>query len=468
LKSIRRRLAFSLALALVIVLGGGAVAVYRPIEKALRGEFDASLEAKLLAVVEFAGGNDNPDSKLPVAAGLEKLFEGAFAKQVNEGTADLLFELWNSSGGVAWRSKQLGGHDLTAPRHDHAGTDHYSIELPDGTPARATSYRSGETAFPLVVLARDYTPVLQKLTALRWLLVVVAAASLAAALALGHLALARGLAPLEELGQAMAQRGGAETTEPRLPPDLPAELKPFVARVDELVRRLDLALARERRFNAAIAHELRTPVAELRATTEIALSGAPEDAVGAIHDVDQVGRRLESLVVALLAMRRGEFQQGTLGIETVDLADVVNAAAKRAAPAATARGLGLETRADCSGPIDTQPSLLRAILDHLLDNAIEYAPAATTIELDARVEKGGFVVRVRNERPPELAPDEVERLFEPFTRREPRPPRDRHTGFGLMTTKAFVQQLGGVITSRLHDGQVEIELRGAARAPVPV
>ena len=96
------------------------------------------------------------------------------------------------------------------------------------------------------------------------------------------------------------------------------------------------------------------------------------------------------------------------------------------------------------------------------------APAATTVELDARVEKGTFVVRVRNARPPELASEEVERLFDPFARKEPRPARDRHTGFGLLTTKAFVQQIGGVISARLQDGMVEVEVRGAARAPVPV
>src|SRR5262249_5974113 len=126
---------------------------------------------------------------------------------------------------------------------------------------------------------------------------------------------------------------------------LPAELAPLAAKLDALITRLRAAVARERRFNSAVAHELRTPVAELRATTEVALGGEDDAASlrAALADVEGSVRHLEAIVQALLSLRAGRHLGEEPRLEGIALADFVAAAVARAAAAAAARGIEIAT-----------------------------------------------------------------------------------------------------------------------------
>src|SRR5262249_15739249 len=83
--------------------------------------------------------------------------------------------------------------------------------------------------------------------------------------------IATALAPLDALSSRVGQIGEDSLSTRLQEPDLPAELLPIQSRLNALLARLDEAFAREQRFTAAAAHELRTPVAELRSLLEVAL-----------------------------------------------------------------------------------------------------------------------------------------------------------------------------------------------------
>src|SRR5262249_41603793 len=157
----------------------------------------------------------------------------------------------------------------------------------------------------------------------------------------------------------------------------------------------------ERRFNSAVAHELRTPVAELRATTEVALGGEDDAASlrAALADVEGSVRHLEAIVQALLSLRAGRHLGEEPRLEGIALADFVAAAVARAAAAAAARGIEIATTVSGDATVTSDAGRLRSIVDNLLSNAVEYAPRSSKVSVAATAGAGRFDVTVRNARP---------------------------------------------------------------------
>jgi hypothetical protein len=157
-------------------------------------------------------------------------------------------------------------------------------------------------------------------------------------IALVHFVLRRGLSPLEEMA-AQAERIHADTLDRRFSrAPLPAELDPIRTRLNDLLERLQQSFERERRFNAAVAHELRTPIAELRTLSEIALRW-PEraDARKNMADVSAVAQEMQGVIEALLTLRRVESGAEKVELEPVRVDEVVRAALATYAKTAAAR-----------------------------------------------------------------------------------------------------------------------------------
>src|SRR5262249_3538686 len=112
----------------------------------------------------------------------------------------------------------------------------------------------------------------------------------------------RGLAPLDRLAERAATIGPESLTERFPAGDEPSELGPIRDRLNDLRARLEAAFERERRFPADAAHELRTPIAELRAAAELA-ARHPDDPEAVAHALTTAGTssaRMERLVSSLL------------------------------------------------------------------------------------------------------------------------------------------------------------------------
>ena len=118
----------------------------------------------------------------------------------------------------------------------------------------------------------------------------------------------RSLNPLRTLASCTREIG-PDNLHLRLPTNgLPTELTPICSCVNDLLDRLDQAFKRERRFTSDVAHELRTPIAELRALAEVAsrYPNDPEFARNALRDAVGVAKQMQSLVTTLLALVRSE------------------------------------------------------------------------------------------------------------------------------------------------------------------
>ncbi len=253
---------------------------------------------------------------------------------------------------------------------------------------------------------------------------------------------------------------------------IPAELQPISSRLNELLSRLEAAFNRERRFTADAAHELRTPIAELRTLAEVALrdEAATIDSHMFFGDAFAVARQMESLVEALLALARGQSMQQRL--RPVDISAVALAAWDRSRPAAEARQLAVTVDAQPGLTVLADPVVLNSIFTNLFNNAADHSPRNGSLAWSLAARDRQVVLTIENTNQT-LSCEDLAHVAEPFWRKSAARSGGHHSGLGLALVKAWSDMLHATHRFELsEDGKqfraiFTIELVAAA-APEPV
>jgi two-component system sensor histidine kinase QseC len=241
-----------------------------------------------------------------------------------------------------------------------------------------------------------------------------------AALALPPLGLAvwwavrLGMAPLRRLSHLLVARE-PRALEPVVLEDAPTEMEPMIGALNGLLNRIGTMVESERRFTADAAHELRTPIAAIRAQSQVALAESNRTArTRALQLTLQGCDRATRLVEQLLTLSR--LDTGAAPPLTVlDLSALARRVAGEIAPAALARGQVLTLEADAPCAVRGDETLLAVLLRNLLDNAVRYSPGGAEIAVSVRTE--GSAVRLDIEDGgPGLADADLQRLGERFFR----------------------------------------------------
>jgi len=235
------------------------------------------------------------------------------------------------------------------------------------------------------------------------------------------LAIRRGLYPLARLTHDVEQRApdNLAALDTGAAPD---EVLPLIERLNKLFSQINASLQNERRFTADAAHELRTPVAAIKAQAQVA-RGAAKAATrnhaldGAIAGCDRAAHLIEQLLtLARLDNAEAGARQPcplrALAAETI--ADI--------APAALDKGAQLELAEGKETLVNGLPALLRVLLRNLLDNAVRHTPPGTLV----RVEVSGNTISVSDDGPG-LPADELDKISQRFYR----PPGTEASGSGL-------------------------------------
>ena len=249
---------------------------------------------------------------------------------------------------------------------------------------------------------------------------------------LSWLTVLRGLAPLT----AAAQRIGSidiNALDRRIVCEgLPLEVRPFAQAVNDALARVEGGVAMQRRFSANAAHELRTPLAILRARLE----GAEEPTFK--NDLKRDAGRLAAIVEQLLASARLDQPGAALTVD-VDLAKTVWQVVADFSLLLPARERRLEFE-DHDQPIFVKGDrpAIESVIANLIDNALRMEP-----------EGGAVAVRVSDDAIIEIvdhgagvAPEDKEMIFEPFWRRNS---RASGAGLGLAIAKELMARHGGRI-----------------------
>ena len=366
------------------------------------------------------------------------------------------FELWDGER-VLLRSTSLGARDL---ERSPGAQVIRSVTLPDGNDGRQITLRFDARREPdepstrplskvTLVLARPLAEISTAVTRLGGVLIGVGLFGTLLCLAILVGVVRFGLAPVRSLAAAIAELREDDVAVKLEAAATPRELRPVVERLDELLRRLAAAFARERELTAEIAHELRTPIAGLRATIEVAMSRAdrpPEKYRAALADCLAITRQTERLVESLLSLARLDAGAASAEHAPVHLDELVRESLAAITVRAAERNVVIVTALPAVTAF-TDRDKLQLVLHNLLDNAVSYVEDGGTIRIDL----APGTIQVSNTGCA-LAPADVELVFERFWRGDAARSAGMHAGLGLALCKKLVRLLGGSITARVDDG----------------
>lgn len=239
----------------------------------------------------------------------------------------------------------------------------------------------------------------------------------------------------------------------------PRELQPLVQANNHLMQRLDHLLQHQKRFVRDTAHQLRTPLAVLKAQTQSAQRGdvPPQQA---FREIAQTVDRATTLTNQMLSLAKVEqlrqeaTREGASAPPLVDWEGIVRELALELAPLMAERELDFSIETD-SAIIAAHEWMLRELTRNLLHNAISHSPVGAALSLHLRVQARQAELLIRDHGPG--IDDELrQRLFQPFSRGVSRAPGARQgSGLGLAICAEIVRALEGTLTldNRMQEGQ---------------
>jgi two-component system sensor histidine kinase QseC len=261
------------------------------------------------------------------------------------------------------------------------------------------------------------------------------------------LAIRGGLRPLLALRGEVAQRA-PDNLVPIDGGHAPREVLPLIDQLNRLFQRIRQSLERERRFTADAAHELRTPVAAVKAQAQVARIAAGDDARN--HALDQVvsgADRAGRLVDQLLTLARLDaVDAGRLAPHSLrPLAAQVLA---EVAPDAVGRGVQVELADGPDARVRCEPGLVAVLLRNLLDNAVKHA-GTRRVRVAVEVSKERVVLSVSDEGSG-ILPHEREKVLQRFYRLQPA--GEGGSGLGLSIVARIAELHGAKLTLGAGEG----------------
>ena len=448
--SLRARLTLLLALAVLVAFGAAAKIVDWRADTEMQQRFDASLLSRaqsLATLTQIENGR--------IAVDADNAGSNVFP-----GNADTSWYELRCGDSVVARTSEV-----PPPMSSGAQPAFADAELPGGRLLRVVALRfvpatEGHRAVaanaPSCKLryALDRGPLEDLLSTLDVILLGSLLSACVAVILVTPWLVRRGLRPIAVLDHAMAGIG-PDTPGARLPESSTTELAPLVARINEVLARMDGGLARERQFASGLAHEFRTRLAELRTLVDVEMHyPSGRDAHSLLGEAGSIGKELEATVTALLQLTRIQSGLEESQAESVPLLPLLARVRARHQDAARARGVSIECDPACGQDfaIKADPVLLEIVLDNLLGNAVAYVPTGGIVGLRAR--KDG--IEVRNAAPA-LHAEDLANFGKRFWRKDAQ--GAGHAGLGLALAAAAAKALRMTLSFELNDEVLRATLR---------
>jgi len=452
-RTFRSRLTASMTLLAVGILTAASTAIYLQVRQDLLAHVDSTLLA--IARIEVASAIDEPSGHLhvheeqplltaSVGLGYEKF---ALIKdeqgQVRAQTSNLVGRPpleTESERELRALAGEASFAEMTREQEVYRGI-YYPMRDADGRPMVAI----------VAISARAVLRSLDSLLGALALALIFGAA--AAAFAASRMA-RRLTRPLEEIASAADAIGGTNL-QMRIPDvSADAELRQMTRVLNEMLVRLEAAFTTQRSFVADASHELRSPVANLRGTVEVALRRprSGEEYREALQVALTEAERLSRLVDDLLILSRGDAGQLALDVRACDLGLIAHDAV--AAISARGQDKGVRIRLDAQpAAIRGDEHRLRQAVDNLLANALRYAPTGSQVVVATAPEDGRAWLSVQDSGPG-LSAEELTHVFDRFYRADAARARDSGgLGLGLPIAKAIIEAHHGAISAQSQLGQ---------------
>jgi two-component system sensor histidine kinase QseC len=460
--TIRHRLTGHLLLGWTLLLGAGLFTAYFLARTALTRQFDDAIQAKAMALSAlFEQTEGNIELELPVQ----------FMREFDAQGSMTLFQIWRTDGTVLRRSKSLRGDSLPLRYGTLPKPDCWDLPLPNGGMARAVGFKYQpqpadenlkknnpfEAILVMAVNRRELDNTLEILTLVLGgcglLMLALSAATM-------PLLLRRELAPLNFLAEE-TKHIDAQSLSTRFSNEgLPGELIPITTRLNDLLERLQTAFERERQFSADLAHEMRTPLAEIRSLAELAVRWPDTRDADFDRHILAVTIQMECILTRLLAIARSEHGPVPVSFEPFCLSDLIVTICQSLETRASARGIAFKANESAAFVIQSDPVIWRMILSNLLENSIEYSPSGATVRAHCEAKADQFTLTVTN--PVEhLQIADLPHLGERFWRKDSARSNRGHSGLGLSLVRALTSAMGCRLEASMNDlGELSMAVSG--------
>lgn len=492
--SIQNRLTVYIIAGTAILLIAAGLAVEYLIRRQLAEDFDRNLLEKASLIMSLT----DRDARL-----LEFDFSYEFMPEFDPEDNDRIeyFEMWLPDGTSFAKSPSLREAVLAGSGFPPADPRFEDVALPDGRTGRMVSLsfapqvdedddEEGNGAVPTpaapgedeeemqiripdalpadvevgLVVARGREPLTQVLDAVRTILIGACIGLIGTVALVTRLCVNRGLLPLRQIA---GEVRGLDST--KLNTRLSAtpgseELRPITDQLNHLLERLDDAFEREKRFSGNVAHELRTPIAELRTMAEVGQKWPGDQGMVRVFfgDLVNLADDMERTVTNLLNLARLDAGQREVELETVNLSSIIDKCWRQVASEAAARSVCIENRVERELRVRTDKDKLVLIVTNLLSNSVHYSPVGSEIQVDAVQTDSRIRFSVSN-RTMDLTEKDLPLMFERFWRKEMARTKGRYAGLGLSLVAAMGEILdlqvkpeldaGGRLTMTLHGFQ---------------
>ncbi len=431
--SITRRLTVLYAGTAFLVLTAAAGVLYWGLARTLRGGEERFAEAKGRELhdiaVRFPGRVDMLRDEISVESAMPSLQSYSARILAADGTVEAVSKGMDARVPVALFPRHARG-----PVEWRAADGHAYLLYSEPLAAP-----DGPTAQVAIDISRD-TDVLDVQLALLAAVVLVGTLATGGA---GYVIARRGLRPVAHIA-GMATRVSADRLDDRLGGTRwPAELAELARVFDGMLDRLQESFARLGRFSADIAHELRTPLPNLRGTAEVALRKArtPEEYRDVLESALEEYGRLADLVDRLLFLARADAGAAVLQPRPVDLRVEMDAAREYFTPLAEDAGIAIETTGTAA--MEADPALVRRAVANVIGNAVAHTPRGGRVTASAAFEPGWAVVRVADTGSG-ISPEDLPHVFERFFHAGgDGGPHRAGAGLGLAIVRAIMEMHGG-------------------------
>ncbi|MGZ4814876.1 MAG: ATP-binding protein, partial [Terriglobales bacterium] len=455
--SITRRLIVSVVVT-QLVLTGAVVALATYLTRwQLRKAFDAALHGRAMSVAALVRFSEDEHPRL--------MFDSTLAPPALDREDPDMYEILGNDGTVLAKSPNWSNRVLSSTHADRSfwtarsGDQQYRvIRLKDIPVLDSEGPGVAGSATITVLYAGSTTDMRQEVWAVAILTCVGSLVLLGIAAAITVWGVRKGLSPLAHLAHS-ATRVTARDWNLHAPDEAHAtvELAPLTAAMDRMLATLERAFTSQRDFVTNAAHELKTPIAVVKSTLQLALQRprTADDYRGALQTALDDVARMETLTHSMLRLARAEqLQTGqrTNDLPLVDLAASCETSAELWRPVAQAKSVQIQVQSSEVPEIQGDPDDLEMIWNNLLDNAIRYSPQGAEVRVSVSRDNGHARVNVEDQGPG-IPKEELNNIFERFRCADASHSRETGGyGLGLAIAKAMVEAYGGSIAAENRDG----------------
>jgi signal transduction histidine kinase len=427
----------------------------------IENNFDKVLESKARTLVTLTKDMEH---------GVELDFADEFMPEFSRNKNAEYFQLWNHNYKTFERSNSLSEHDLPYLSTDKLGYNFQNIDLVDGRKGRAIqivfvpqvpdlSKRTDKKLASQEIMTLVVAVERESLISIINHTYIIAVFSTLLILLLIYLIISytvrKILEPLHSL-QENIEVLDADKLDSRLNNESsPKELKSLIAQFNALMMRLETSFLREQQFTSDVAHELRTPLSEIRTMSEIAIKWPDDSELTRDYytDILSSSKQMQSIVNSLLDLVRCEKGRLTLAPEAITLKEIIDGCWLRFKSQIEEKRLELV----CKIPDDLLIMISRIefeiVICNLLSNAVNYSIDNSQVTVLISIENAHVIISIAN-KTRELTSEDIPIIFDKLWRKSQSRTSSEHVGLGLSIVNAYAEALNITVKAEYKEPDV--------------